>query len=44
MPEGNTCCNPDWLSFKYWNDVLISFWCRKKDTFTSRHLLVQRKQ
>ena len=35
MPGGNTHFNSDWLSFKDCNDVLISFWCKKKDTFTT---------
>ena len=35
MPGGNTHFNSDWLSFRDCNDVLISFWCKKKDTFTA---------
>ena len=30
MPVGNTHFNSDWLSFKNYVDVLISFWCKKK--------------
>ena len=35
MPGGNTHFNSDWLSFKDCNDVLISFCCKKKYTFTA---------
>ena len=35
MPGGNTHFNSDWLSFKDCNNVLISFWCKKKDTSTA---------
>ena len=35
MPGGNTHFNSDWLSFKNYIDVLISFWYKKKDTFSA---------
>ena len=35
IPGGNTHFNSDWLSFKDCNDVFVSFWCKKKDTFTA---------
>ena len=35
MPGSNTYLNSDWLNFKDCNDVLILFWCKKKDTFTT---------
>ena len=35
MPGGNTNFNSDWFSFKDCNYVHISFWFKKKETFTA---------
>lgn len=33
--RGDTHFNSDRLNFKGCNDVLIPFWCKKKDTFAA---------
>ena len=35
MSGRNTYFNSDWLCFKDCNHILISFWCKKRDTFTA---------
>ena len=35
MQGGNTHFNSDRLNFKGCSDVLIPFWCKKKDTFAA---------
>ena len=45
MSGGNKHFNSDWLSFKNSIDVLILFWCKRKDTllvyFTFRKVSVK---
>ena len=40
MWGGNTNFNLYWLHFKDCNDAFVSFWCKKKDTFTAFCILV----